>query len=93
MLRKIRDKKIVKNLFDEIAPSYKDRNGGYTRVVKLGRRRGDGSDMALLELVGYEGLLLEKHKTREEAKSKKDKKKEEKEKAEAEQLEAEQPKE
>ena len=93
VLRKIRDKKIVKNLFDEIAPTYKDRNGGYTRVVKLGRRRGDGSDMALLELVGYEGLLLEKHKTREEAKSKKDKKKEEKEKAEAEQREAEQPEE
>ena len=41
----------VQRLFDEIAPEYEDRNGGYTRVLKLGPRRGDGSEMAILELV------------------------------------------
>ena len=41
----------VQKLFDEIAPEYAERNGGYTRVLKLGPRRGDGSEMAILELV------------------------------------------
>lgn len=41
----------VQKLFEEIAPSYEDRNGGYTRVLKLGSRRGDGSERAILELV------------------------------------------
>ena len=42
---------VVKKLFDEIAPKYADRNGGYTRVVKMGPRRGDCAPMAILELV------------------------------------------
>jgi large subunit ribosomal protein L17 len=41
----------VQKLFGEIAPQYEDRNGGYTRVLKLGPRRGDGSERAILELV------------------------------------------
>ncbi|MDO4594004.1 MAG: 50S ribosomal protein L17 [Tissierellia bacterium] len=41
----------VQKLFGEIAPKYQDRTGGYTRVLKLGPRRGDGSEMAILELV------------------------------------------
>ncbi|MDD7306211.1 MAG: 50S ribosomal protein L17 [Peptoniphilaceae bacterium] len=41
----------VQKLFGEIAPQYEDRNGGYTRVLKLGPRRGDGSEQAILELV------------------------------------------
>ncbi len=41
----------VSNLFDELAPRYQDRPGGYTRMVRLGRRRGDNAEMALLELV------------------------------------------
>lgn len=44
-------KTAVKVLFDEIAPKYQDRNGGYTRVVKTGIRRGDGAPMATIELV------------------------------------------
>lgn len=45
------DETVVKNMFDEIAPKYSERNGGYTRIIKIGQRRGDASPMVLLELV------------------------------------------
>ena len=51
--RVIRDKEILKTLFTEIAPKVSSRPGGYTRVVKLGRRLGDSAEMALLELVDW----------------------------------------
>lgn len=50
-LRTITDAQIVKRLFDEIAPRYQERPGGYTRLVKLGHRLGDAAPMVLLELV------------------------------------------
>ena len=42
---------VAKKLFDEIAPKYADRNGGYTRVTRTGARRGDAAEMAVIELV------------------------------------------
>ena len=44
-------REVVEKLFNELAPNYTERNGGYTRVIKIGPRRGDGSEMAILELV------------------------------------------
>ena len=48
---KLRDKAAVKLLFDQIAPGYEGRNGGYTRILKLGKRRGDAAEMCILQLV------------------------------------------
>ncbi|MGI5894529.1 MAG: 50S ribosomal protein L17 [Candidatus Merdivicinus sp.] len=42
---------VAKKLFDEIAPKYADKNGGYTRIIKIGPRRGDAAEMAIIELI------------------------------------------
>jgi large subunit ribosomal protein L17 len=50
VLKKVRDKDLVSHLFEEIAPRFADRDGGYTRVIRAGRRTGDNAEMAILEL-------------------------------------------
>jgi large subunit ribosomal protein L17 len=55
----IQDKIILKKLFDDIAPRFADRKGGYTRIIRLKRRPGDGAEWAYLELVGE---IIEKKK-------------------------------
>lgn len=49
----IRSRDVVAKLFDEIQEQFADRNGGYTRIIQTGQRRGDCAPMAILELVGY----------------------------------------
>ena len=64
----LRDEGIVKKLFDEIAPRFKDREGGYTRVYKLGWRQGDGAPLSLVELVTYTAPEEKKKSTLKKAK-------------------------
>ncbi len=51
VVAKLGNNAILKRLFDEVAPRFANRNGGYTRVVKLGPRLGDSAEMVILELV------------------------------------------
>lgn len=73
---KLQDKKAVSLLFEEVAEKAKDRPGGYTRVIKAGFRKGDGAEMAVIELVDYNDIKPQdtgssKKKTRRAGRSKK----------------------
>ncbi|MBL7978230.1 MAG: 50S ribosomal protein L17 [Bacteroidetes Order II. Incertae sedis bacterium] len=67
--RNLQDKEAVKELFGEVAEKISGRNGGYTRVIRLGLRKGDAAEMAMIELVDYndvrpDGASTAKKKTR-----------------------------
>jgi large subunit ribosomal protein L17 len=51
VLSVVYEEAVVNDLFEKVAPKYSDRNGGYTRILKLGPRRGDGAEVVILELV------------------------------------------
>lgn len=61
-MRYVYKKDVVKKLFDDIGPRFIERPGGYTRIVKIGPRAGDGAEMAIIELIGTEFKKKEKKK-------------------------------
>jgi len=73
VLKTVKDKNLVKELFEEIAPKYAERPGGYTRIIKLGNRKGDNAPLAIFELVGYEGAQAEKIEKKRHRRAEKEK--------------------
>ncbi len=66
----LQNKQAVKTLFDEIAPLYEDRAGGYTRIIKLGNRKGDNAPISIFQLVGFEKVKPKEAKKKKKSTTK-----------------------
>jgi large subunit ribosomal protein L17 len=70
-ISRLRNKDAVKKLFEEVAPQFAERNGGYTRIIKLGRRMGDAAEMCILQFVEADEVVKKSKKSKPAKKAEK----------------------